>query len=209
VPRYPHPHPDAGHFRGRRTAARSAFACFLLGAALTASGQDISDPTHLRRFELPNRDTLELTLPAGWTEHLDQPDGGGPPTIEIAIAEGGPRQVFVTPEWPDPLAKELRELPSLRDAVREMAERTQPQAVEPYLEVRQLDGANGTGFYFAATDRNPGPGEFRFMHQGALLVGDLTLWFSVLTNEGQDTVAVEALAMLQTAVHRRTGLDQL
>ena len=131
------------------------------------------------------------------------------PTIEIAVAEGGPRQVFVTPEWPDPLAKELRELPALRDAIREMAERARSQAVEPYLEVRQLDGANGTGFYFAATDRKPGPDEFRYMHQGALLVGDLTLWFSFLTNEGQDTIAVEALAMLQAAVHRRTGLDQL
>ncbi len=142
----------------------------------------------LRRFELPNRDTLELTLPAGWVEHLEQPAGGGAPTIEIAVVEGGPRQVFVTPEWPDPLAKEIRELPSLRDAVRDMAERTQPQAVEAYLEVRQLDGANGTGFYFAATDRNPGPDEFRFMNQGALQVGELTLWFTILTNEGQDTV---------------------
>jgi hypothetical protein len=90
-----------------------------------------------------------------------------------------------------------------------MAERTRAQTVEAYLEVRQLDGANGTGFYFAAADSNPGPGEFRFMNQGALLVGELTLWFTILTNEGQDTVAVEALAMLQSAVHRRTGLDQL
>lgn len=188
---------------------RSALACLLLGASLCAPAEEIADESRLRRFELPNRDTLELTLPAGWVEHVEQPEGGGPPTIEIAVAEGGPRQVFVTPEWPDPLTKELRELPALRDAIREMAERARSQAVEPYLEVRQLDGANGTGFYFAATDRNPGPDEFRYMHQGALLVGDLTLWFSFLTNEGQDTIAVEALAMLQAAVHRRTGLDQL
>lgn len=188
---------------------RTALACLLLGTALPAAGQDISDESRLRRFELPNRDTLELELPAGWVEFVEQPAGGGPPTIEIAVTGDGPRQIFVTPEWPDPLAKEVRELSSLRDAIRDMAERTQPQALEPYLEVRQLDGANGTGFYFAATDRNPGPDEFRFMHQGALLIGDLTLWFSILTNEGEDTVAVEALAMLQSAVHRRTGLDQL
>lgn len=188
---------------------RPALACLLLVVALAGPGPSGADEAHLRRFELPNRDTLELTFPAGWVDHLEQPDGGGPPTIEIAVTEGGPRQVFVTPEWPDPLAKELRELPSLRDAIRAMAERTQPQAVEPYLEVRQLDGANGTGFYFAATDRHPGTGEFSFMHQGALLIGDLTLWFTILTNKGQDTVAVEALAMLQAAEHRRTGLDQL
>ena len=47
------------------------------------------------------------------------------------------------------------------------------------------------------------------MSQGALQAGSLTLWFTILTDEGQDTVAVEALAMLQAAVHRRTGLDQL
>jgi hypothetical protein len=35
------------------------------------------------------------------------------------------------------------------------------------------------------------------------------LWFTVLTNDGQDTVAVAALGMLQSAVHRRTGLDRL
>ncbi len=187
---------------------RSVIASLAL-AMLFGAGASAAEEAGLRRFELPNRDTLELNLPAGWVEHLEQPAGGGVPTIEIAVIAGGPRQVFVTPEWPDPLAKEIRELPALRDAVRDMAERTQPQAVESYLEVRQLDGANGTGFYFAATDRNPGPEEFRFMNQGALQVGELTVWFTILSNEGQDTVAVEALAMLQAAVHRRTGLDQL
>jgi hypothetical protein len=187
---------------------RSVFASISL-AVVIGAGPSAAEEVGLRRFELPNRDTLELALPAGWVEHLEQPEGGGAPTIEIAVVEGGPRQVFVTPEWPDPLAKEIRELPTLRDAVRDMAERTQPQAVESYLEVRQLDGANGTGFYFAATDRNPGPAEFRFMNQGALQVGELTVWFTILSNEGQDTVAVEALSMLQAAVHRRTGLDQL
>jgi hypothetical protein len=187
---------------------RSVIASLAL-AVLFGAGASAAEEAGLRRFELPNRDTLELNLPAGWVEHLEQPAGGGVPTIEIAVIAGGPRQVFVTPEWPDPLAKEIRELPALRDAVRDMAERTQPQAVESYLEVRQLDGANGTGFYFAATDRNAGPEEFRFMNQGALQVGELTVWFTILSNEGQDTVAVEALAMLQAAVHRRTGLDQL
>lgn len=188
---------------------RSVLARLLPAIALGIAFPLPADDAGLRRFELPNRDTLELTLPAGWVEQVEQPAGGGPPTIEISVAAGGPAQVFVTPEWPDPLAKEIRELSSLRDAIRNMAERTQPQSVEPYLEVRQLDGANGTGFYFAATDRNPRPDEFKYMHQGALLAGDLTLWFTVLTNEGQDTIAVEALAMLQAAVHRRTGLDQL
>ena len=59
--------------------------------------------------------------------------------------------MFITPEWPDPVANEIRELPALRDAVRELAERIQPQAVEPYLEVRPLGGASGA----AGTSRPP------------------------------------------------------
>jgi hypothetical protein len=192
-----------------RAVMRSVPVPLLLAAALLTAGAAAADEPGLRRYVLPNGDTLELRLPAGWADELIQPEGGGPPTIEISLAEGEPRQVFVTPEWPDPVANDVRELPALRDAVRELAERIQREAVESYLEVRQLNGANGVGYYFAATDRNPAPGEFKFMNQGALQVGSLTVWFTILTNDGDDTVAVEALGMLQAAVHRRTGHDQL
>lgn len=188
---------------------RSVTASLGFLAASLAASTGFADDSALRRYELPNRDTLELALPAGWTDHFEQPAGGGPPTIEIAVAEGGPAQVFVTPKWAEPTDKEVRELPLLRDAVRELAARIQPDAVENYIEVRPLDGANGSGFYFSATEREPKADGFKFMNQGALQAGGLTLWFVVLTNEGQDTVAVQALAMLQSAVHRRTGLDQL
>jgi len=188
---------------------RSVPAVLSLTALLGSAGLALADDAGLRRFELPNRDTLELSLPAGWEDTLQQPAGGGPPTIEITVSAGGSPQVFVTPEWPDPIAKEIRELPALRDAVREMAERIQPQAEEPYLEVRPLGGTNGSGFYFTATEHSPEPGEFNFMSQGALQLDELTLWFTILTHDGEDTIAVQALAMLQSAVHRRTGLDQL
>ena len=189
----------------RRSVTRPSV---LFVALLAAAGAFADDPL-LRRYELPNRDTLELVLPAGWTDEFEQPAGGGPPTIAIAVAAGGPAQIFVTPKWAEPTDKEVRELPLLRDAVRELAERIQPEAAEPYLEVRPLEGANGAGYYFSATEREPKADGFKFMSQGALQAGGLTLWFVILTNEGQDTVAVQALGMLQSAVHRRTGLDQL
>jgi hypothetical protein len=188
---------------------RSVIAVLALVAASGAAVKASADESLRRRFELPNRDTLELTLPAGWTDELQQPEGGGPPTIEIAVTRDGPPQVFVTPEWPDPVAREIRELPALRDAVRDLADRIQPQAAESRIEVRLLGGTDGSGYYFAATERDPGPGDFRFMSQGALQLAELTLWFTILTHEGEDTIAVQALTMLQSAAHRRTGLDQL
>ena len=193
-----------------RALPRQLTAVFCITASLFAGvATRAADSAGLKRYELPNQDTLEMTLPAGWEDQVEQPDGGGPPTIVMSIRPDGPRQVFITPEWPDPTAKEVRELAQLRDAIRDAAERVKPESVESYLEVRQLNGANGVGYYFAATDRDPGLDDFKFMNQGALQVGSLTLWFTILANDGEDTVAVEALAMLQAATHRRTGLDQL
>jgi hypothetical protein len=187
---------------------RSVITALLAGAAVVAGSCARADDSTVRRYELPNLDTLELGLPAGWVDQVDQPPGGGPPTIELGPAEGAPFQVFVTPEWEDPNAPEVRETSALRDAIRDASERIKSQVVESFPEVRQLNGANGIGYYFSATDRDPRADEFKYMSQGVLEVGDLTLWFTILTNDGQDTVAVEALAILQTAVHRRTGLDQ-
>ena len=168
----------------------------------------LADDGSLRRYELPNLDTLELALPAGWQDETDVPPGGIPLTIRLYPAAGAPFEVFVTPESPEPTAGEVRDTEALRAAVRDAAVRIQPQAVEESIEIRRLQGGSGIGFYFSATDRAPQPEEFRYMNQGALQAGELTLWFTILTNDGQEAVVADALAMLQAAVHRRTGLDQ-
>jgi hypothetical protein len=57
------------------------------------------------------------------------------------------------------------------------------------------------------TDREPPPGEFRYMTQGALQVGMLIVWFTILTNDGQAAEVDRALSMLQSLEHRGTGQD--
>lgn len=173
-----------------------------------AGGLAVADDSVLRRYELPDLDTLELAMPAGWQDETDVPPGGIPLTIRLYPAAGAPFEVFVTPESPEPTAGEVRYTEALREAVRDAAVRIQPQAVEETIEIRRLQGGSGIGFYFAVTDRAPQPEEFRYMNQGALQAGELTLWFTILTNDGQEAVVTDALAMLQAAVHRRTGLDQ-
>jgi hypothetical protein len=73
--------------------------------------------------------------------------------------------------------------------------------MEHYLPVEQLTGAPGPGYYFSATDREPKPGEFKYLTQGMLLVGDVIVAFSILTNDAQEKVRDQALAMLKSASH--------
>ena len=160
------------------------------------------------RYELPNQDSLELLVPPAWDASVDQPEDGGPPTILLHPKEGAPFEIYVTPDWPQGVDESIPDAETLRESVRGAAERMRDQAVEQILEIRRLQGASGVGFYYVATDRAPLPEEFKYMNQGMLQVGGLTVLFTILTNDGQDTVVEEAFAMLKTAVHRDAGLDQ-
>jgi hypothetical protein len=179
-----------------------------LMAMLAVNAPGRAQETGARRYELPNLDSFELVVPPAWEETVDQPDDGGPPTIELRPREGAAFEIYVTPVWPDPPDGLVPDAETLRESVRDAAERIRGQVVEEKLEIRRLQGASGVGFYFVATDRAPLPEEFRFMNQGAMQVGELTVMFTILTNEGQDAIVEEAIAMLKAALHRNTGLDQ-
>ena len=71
---------------------------------------------------------------------------------------------------------------------------------ESFLPLEELSGAKGPGYYFSATDKAPKPEEFAYLTQGMLLVGELAVTFSVLTNDGQEKVRDAALDMLKRAV---------
>ena len=176
--------------------------------ALAASGFSRADDSALRRYELPNLDTLELVIPAGWQDTVDIPPGDAELTIQLGPIAGDPFEVFLTPVSPDRTAPTAPDVDALHGAVRDAAARVQPQALETSLEIRRLQGTAGVGFYFSATEREPHAEDFRYMTQGALLIGDLSLWFTILSNDGQEQVVAEALAMLQAAVHRGTGADR-
>ena len=90
----------------------------------------------------------------------------------------------------------------MRAEVQQTAQQAQSQAVEAHIEVKELMGTSAKGYYFFATDRAPKPGEYKYMTQGILPVGELVVTFTVLTNDGQMPVVEAALEMLRRAVHR-------
>jgi hypothetical protein len=86
--------------------------------------------------------------------------------------------------------------------VEQLAEEAKPQATESVIEVKELRGTSGSGYYFSATDRAPGPGGFKYMTQGQIRVGGLSLLFTILTNDGQANVVSDGLTVIADAIHR-------
>jgi hypothetical protein len=176
-----------------------AWLLLSLATAATAAGAD----GEKKAFALPDNSKLELTIPPGWKDELKEKQGSAPAAIALTPREGAPFQVVVTPVARQKSGGSADTAIRMRHNVQQAADKIKPSAVEQYLPVEELTGAPGPGYYFSATDREPKPGEFKYLTQGMLLVGDVVVAFSILTNDGQEKAKEEALAMLKRASHAR------
>ena len=178
----------------RRSVSMLAYGMVL--AALTATATSMAAEP-VKRYALEHGGFLQLKVPAGWREEIDAKTQ--PPIISFRPAEGNPFLVSVIPAQ----AAKGKRVPSrkqLRDDVEQMAEAIRHFAVEgDKVTVKEFAGASGPGFQFFATDAAPAAGEFKYMTRGKLNVNDVSLTFTILTNDGQEAVVRSALGMLKSA----------
>ncbi len=172
---------------------------FLLGSVLAISA--LAGGTEERRFSLPGHGTLQLQVPSGWKDEIRRPSQGLPPTVVFSPKAGTPFMILLTPLWARGPDRPLPGAAAMRDSVQRQMQQVKPHAVESDIPVQELRGNSGVGYYFAATDRAPKPGEYKYMTQGQLALDPLRVTFTILTNDGQRQVVTDALAMLAGASH--------
>lgn len=178
------------------------FGCLmilLLGFAFIAAAAEKTDD---RRYPLPDHGVFQMKVPASWKDEVQQPDDNRlPPTIAFRPASGEQFLILISPIW-----KVKKDAPLLTDGdlqkmVQRAADGAQPNAAEKTLKIIELQGSSGRGYYFSATDKAPKEGDYKFLTQGALLVGELTVTFTILTKDGREAVDSAALTMLKSAIH--------
>ena len=168
----------------------------LMALAVFASPASSAAADAPKRYALERSGFLQLKVPAGWREEVDAKTQ--PPVISFRPAEGKAFMVAVIPAQ----AGDGKRAPSrqeLRTEVEQMAGAIRPFAVESDIKVKEFAGAAGPGFQFFATDSAPAAGEFKYMTRGKLKVGDVSVTFTILTNDGQEAVIRSALTMLKSA----------
>jgi hypothetical protein len=87
----------------------------------------------------------------------------------------------------------------LRAFVSQSAEDVATAAAEPRLDLREIEGASGLGYYFQATIKAPPAGEWPHLTRGAIVVGDLLVTFTILAAEPGVPAVERALRMLKSA----------
>lgn len=159
----------------------------------------------VRRYPLADRGAILLTVPEGWREEVRRPDPNLPPTIIYSSLTGASFQVLVTPIWPfSPDIPQPSE-DELRENVRSAGESVRPQAVETEIKIEEFRGSETFAWYFSVTDRAPQAGAYRYMTQGIMGLADLRVTFTMLTNDGSETIVPRALDMLKGARRERAG----
>ncbi len=183
----------------------SYLRCLLLSLATSATA--IAADGDKQVFALPDSSKLELAIPPGWKDELKANPGAkgnpgsAPAAVMLTPRDGAPFEVVVQPVARQKPGTSVDTEIQMRASVQQSADKVKPSASEVYLPVEPLAGAPGPGYYFTATDREPKPDEFKYLTQGMLLVGDVVVAFSILTNDAQEKVREQALAMLKSASH--------
>lgn len=191
----------------RRESLRRALAAgclagclWLLQSWLFAATSAAASP---QSFDLQDHGRLTLAIPAGWTSELKRSANQLPPTLRLTAGAGaGAAEVLITPVWPLPPANVTMDEATLRAKVSEAAKQTESRSTEGTLVIREISNTGGRGFYYAATDRAPKPGEYRYLTQGMIPVNDIALAFTVLSNDKDGATARAALDLLKSARHR-------
>ncbi len=155
----------------------------------------------MRSYALPYYGSLQLNVPDSWRDQIQQPLNQHPPTIAFTASDEKSFEILLSPMWS---YKEDLKMPSLEDIkilITLAAEEAQAQAVKNSVSINQYQNESNSGYYFSATDKAPKPGEFKYMTQGMLRVGELFLIFRILTNDDSASIVADALTMLGEAVH--------
>jgi hypothetical protein len=155
-----------------------------------------AEETSLRTFQLSKSGSLQLSAPRSWKDQLHQ-SRDVPPTIVFGPQQGNEFQVQITPMGSTSGAAPDKD--ELLNIVLNAAEEAKQQSVERSIPVVEMKGKSGIGYYFSATDRAANPSEFTHITKGILQIGDLAAFFTILSNDDDETIASDALQMLKGA----------
>jgi hypothetical protein len=172
-------------------------AAGLVAAAIAAAALAQEAP---RAYPVPGRGKVELEVPLDWYD-APQPRAGGLPSVRFfdRLGPRPPLDMSITIAWSTAKQPSFANPGRLRAFVAQSAEDVATTAEEPRLDLRELEGASGIGYYFHATIKTPPADEWPNLTRGAIVVGDLLVTFTILAAEPAAPAVEQALRMLKSA----------
>jgi len=183
-------------------ATRSSLVILLipcLALAADPASKPTSPPrkdTHTKRkVAVPEHGAFEINLPSTWKYSTEPTPEGGGDTLRLEPPTGDRFLLMATPVWVPEGNRDAR------NAATWMRVRLHNQTVEQDIPIEEFHGSRNVVYWFSATNKWPGPGEHEAMVQGAAMVGQLLVGFTLLHHSGNLPERAAVLKALGDAKH--------
>ena len=173
-------------------------ATIAIAIAICIGTNLIAEP---RDFQIPAHGILRLNVPEAWqveSRALRQPASV---TLHLTPKTGDSFDIQVTTVWLDANQLAKSKPDSLKEDVERTAKQLLPRAIEKVANIEEIKGAGAIGYFFALTDGNPGPGEFKYLTQGTFLTGEVLSAFTILYRAPAAPEVDEAIRMFMDAMY--------
>lgn len=171
-----------------------------IAAAMTV-GLSAAPLAVTRDFPIPGHGSLRLVTPDGWDAESSTRREPPSVTLHLTPETGNSFDIQVTSAVLDAQDRANATAESIKERVQRTATDLLPQSVETVADIREIKGGEVVGYFYGLTDRNPGPGEFKFLTQGTFLTGDVLSAFTVLHRVQTSPDVAQAIRMFTDAKH--------
>jgi hypothetical protein len=174
-------------------------------AAVVSIGGAAAQTPQPQAFEIPGHGGLRLDVPPRW--RVDSRPLDKPPSVAVHLTpvEGDAFDIQISALWLDAKALGKTTAASMRENMRRAARALLGRAEERREMLLDLQGAQSVGCYFSLTDRNPGPGEFKYLTQGSFRTGEVEVAFTVLHRSAGAPELGRALRMFAESTYESSG----
>lgn len=155
-------------------------------------------------FEIPGHGELRMEVPRLWNYNFTKSDEQTPPLITFYVLDENENEIFqlnMSVFWEDGYARNITRLDYIKNMVMEAGNNTLRYSDENLLELKDIIGTNGKGYYFELTDSSAGKDEYQYLTQGALGVGKVLLVFSLFSNDSDGVLGDAMFRSLKSARH--------
>jgi len=170
---------------------------------LALSVDAIASEYQTKSYTLHEHGSITVVFPNKWKDSVQQAPDDFPSTINFKARSGLPFDVLITPLWAfnnsAPMSDE-----KVYNTVTNSLSNLKGAAVEKNIVINEIIGSHGKGYYFSITDKDPKPNEYKYLSQGIIKVNELTVTFTILTNDGQSEIVNKAIRVIKKLTQNQT-----
>lgn len=160
--------------------------------------------TESELFEIPGHGLLAIDVPKVWNYNFTTTGNNQPPIITFYNLDKDKEEIYqlnLSVLWNDGFQRNILTAEYIHSLVEKTGNQALINSDQSELILKEIIGENGIGYWFNLSDSTAGPGEYKFLTQGALAIGEILLIFSLFCNDDGTILQETLLKMIMGAKH--------